>query len=204
MKTLKPNQKRAMIAIILKWFSLILETISLIYLLFSILFVDILITNDTLFSFFIDISTPLIITVITINILSLIAMILWFKRAYYNLHQKVTNLSYGVGWAVGCWFVPILNFIRPYEIMKELYVETDKLLKKDESNIDSRLNTKLLIFWWCFFVISVILNIIFYYNDDDFVIVLLSILGIITSWLTIKVIKTYSIIEPELANDESN
>lgn len=45
-----------------------------------------------------------------------ILFILWFRRAYYNLHQVVKHLEHSEGWAAGAWFVPILNFFRPYHI----------------------------------------------------------------------------------------
>jgi len=59
--------------------------------------------------------------------ISVITFIMWFRRAYFNLHQKVNHLSYSEGWAAGSWFVPIINLYRPYQIMKEIYIETKKL-----------------------------------------------------------------------------
>ncbi len=55
---------------------------------------------------------------------------MWFRRAYFNLHQKVSYLSHSEGWAAGSWFVPIVNLYRPYQIMKEIYVETKELFTK--------------------------------------------------------------------------
>ena len=42
-------------------------------------------------------------------IISGITFIMWFRRAYFNLHQKVSWLNHSEGWAAGCWFVPIVN-----------------------------------------------------------------------------------------------
>lgn len=63
---------------------------------------------------------------IVIYVISCITFIQWFRRAYYNLGQIAKNLSYEEGWAAGSWFVPILNYFRPYQIMKELYKKTKK------------------------------------------------------------------------------
>ncbi|RZK31646.1 MAG: DUF4328 domain-containing protein, partial [Hymenobacter sp.] len=47
--------------------------------------------------------------------LSYVFLILWLRRAYYNLHQLPgINPEYSDGWAAGAWFVPFLNFVRPF------------------------------------------------------------------------------------------
>ena len=38
-------------------------------------------------------------------IISGIVFIQWFRRAYFNLHQKKEFLSFSEGWAAGSWFV---------------------------------------------------------------------------------------------------
>ncbi len=38
--------------------------------------------------------------------------------------------------AVGAWFTSIVNLYSPYQIMKELYVETVKFLKKSNETIE--------------------------------------------------------------------
>ena len=59
--------------------------------------------------------------------LSYIWLIMWMRRAYYNLHQ-LPNIhpEYSDGWAAGAWFVPFLNFVRPYTIMKEVWQDTQR------------------------------------------------------------------------------
>jgi hypothetical protein len=60
-------------------------------------------------------------------VLSYIWLIMWMRRAYYNLHQ-LPNIhpEYSDGWAAGAWFVPFLNFARPYTIMKEVWQDTQR------------------------------------------------------------------------------
>ncbi|TRX16514.1 DUF4328 domain-containing protein [Flavobacterium franklandianum] len=58
---------------------------------------------------------------IVVFILSAITFIQWFRLAYFNLHLRVNRLSYSDGWAAGCWFMPIVNLFRPYQIMKKLF-----------------------------------------------------------------------------------
>jgi hypothetical protein len=46
----------------------------------------------------------------------------WFYRAYKNLRGAgLSGLKYRPGWAVGGFFVPFLNLVRPLEIMKEVW-----------------------------------------------------------------------------------
>ncbi|MQP24140.1 DUF4328 domain-containing protein [Flavobacterium sp. LMO8] len=80
--------------------------------------------------------------------------ILWFRRAYYNLHQVVKHLEHTEGWAAGAWFVPILNFFRPYQIMRELYVESEKYILKIKPNYTKKLNVTFVGLWWTLWIIA--------------------------------------------------
>lgn len=48
-----------------------------------------------------------------------IAFIVWFHRAYSNYALFRRN-ERAVGWAIGSWFVPILNLFRPVQMATEL------------------------------------------------------------------------------------
>jgi hypothetical protein len=46
----------------------------------------------------------------------------WFHRGYRNLRSIGTTAPrFGTGWAVGGWFVPFLNLVRPKQIADELW-----------------------------------------------------------------------------------
>lgn len=50
-----------------------------------------------------------------------LAFLPWFYRAYANLGRLgVARLRYGRGWAIGAWFVPILNLFRPKQIANDI------------------------------------------------------------------------------------
>jgi hypothetical protein len=124
---------------------------------------------------------------------------MWFKRAYFNLHQKVKNLSYSVDWAVGSWFVPILNFFRPYQIMKELYQETKKLLLNKGLITEDSLSTKYIGLWWTLWIIGgIIARLAFKFTINNILLITDNIIGIFLALITIKVIKDYSKVEPLL------
>jgi uncharacterized protein DUF4328 len=50
----------------------------------------------------------------------------WFRRAYRNLWTLgVTWYRFKPGWAIGSWFVPLLNLIRPKEIANDIWRASD-------------------------------------------------------------------------------
>ena len=148
------------------------------------------------------------------HILSAVMFIQWFRRAYYNLHQKINHLSYSEGWAAGAWFVPILNLFRPYQIMKELYNETKNILLKNGLNISKSFSTNLLGLWWTLWIIGNFLGQAVFQSarsaetiDELTTMTMLnmasSIFGIPLALIAIKVIKDYSNIET-LLNEINN
>lgn len=216
MKKLKPNGQRAKNAITLIWIVLVLEIVSLIsgYFQFDLLqtianggeiSTETATTNDTIVE---------IIGIIYLiaYIISGVTFILWFRRAYFNLHLRVNHLSQTEGWAAGSWFVPIVSLYRPYQIMKELYHETRKLLSKKGLIINKNISTDILGWWWTLWIInSVIGQFAFRYSlkaesIDELTIstvasMIGNIAGIPLALITVKVIKDYANIEPKLSED---
>jgi hypothetical protein len=148
-------------------------------------------------------------------IISTITFIQWFRRAYFNLHLIVGNLSYSEAWASGSWFVPILNLFRPYRIMKELYVETRLLLVRNRINFNQNLYTDNLGWWWTIWIISNwVGNVVFKSSlkaetineliTSSVFSMISNILGILLALITIKVIRNYAKVEPLLNQIKSN
>ena len=146
-------------------------------------------------------------------IISIILFIMWFRRAYYNLHKKVTYLSWKEGWASGAWFVPILNLYRPYQIMIEMYEETQELLLQKDSNSNLKLSTLYVGLWWALWSICGIIGNIRHYiqmktetikeqTDITLLNIIYSIILISLAIITIKVIKDYSKAESFLLDIE--
>ena len=146
-----------------------------------------------------------IIAIVTIVafIISTVTFIMWFRRAYFNLHQRINNLSYSEGWAAGSWFVPILNLFRPYQIMKELYERTKSFLQSNGITLNKDLNVTLVGIWWAVWVINNVLGQIVFRSTrsadsiSDFLNVttlgiVSDLVGVILAILVIRVIKDYS------------
>ncbi len=51
-----------------------------------------------------------------------VGFILWTRRLYRNLQPLgATPLRFSEGWAVGAWLVPFLNFVRPKQILDDIW-----------------------------------------------------------------------------------
>ena len=215
---LRPNKQRARNAIMLIWIVMGLEVVLLIsgYLQYELLnqwsnggeiSIESADANDSR-------EQILGIVYMIAYILSSVMFIQWFRRAYYNLHQKINHLSYSEGWAAGAWFVPILNLFRPYQIMKELYNETKNLLLKNGLNISKSFSTNLVGLWWALWIIGSFLGqAVFRLSmnaetiDELTTMTMVSmasnVFGIPLGLIAIKVIQDYSNIEP-LLNEINN
>ncbi len=220
MERLKPNEQRAKTAIMLIWIVLALEIVSLIsgYFQYDLLQA---VANGRLISM--DAATAndtreqvIGILYFIVYIISGITFIQWFRRAYFNLHLRVSHLSQSEGWAAGSWFVPIICLFRPYLIMKELYQKTKKCLMENGQSVNENFSTAYLGWWWTLWIVSNFIGqFVFRFSmnaesvDSLIIITLVSIVGnavgITLAFITVKVIKDYSSIEPllcEIKEDE--
>jgi hypothetical protein len=213
MEKLKPNEKRAKTAIMLIWIVLAIEIISLISSYFQFNLLQSAANGQTISmetAAANDVRERIIgLIYIIAYIISAITFIKWFRRAYFNLHQKVYHLSESEGWAAGCWFIPILYLYKPYQLMKELYVETEMLLtRKGLSHIET-ITTKFLGWWWALWIINNIIGQIIFraslkaetiteLTDLTIANIISDIIVIPLALITVKVIKDYSNVEPML------
>ncbi len=212
MKSLKPNGQRAKNAIIVIWIILVLDVLSLIsgYFQYDLLKT---VVNGGFISpvqaTLNDLREQIIaILYLLASIVSAITFIQWFRRAYFNLHLHVEYLLHPEGWAAGSWFVPIVSFYRPYQIMKELYEESIELLEKRGIRIPD-ISMSYISIWWAFWILSsifgqIILRITLKSNTvDDYIFTTIcsmiqNIVNIPLALLAIQVIKNYAKLEPHL------
>ena len=159
---LRPNEFRAKTAIIMFGIVLLVQTFSLIsgYLQYKLV-------NELALGHFVaeseleynDSRERIIVVVyVVVLLLSLIGFIRWFRRSYYNLHLKAEVLSYTEGWAAGSWFIPIINFVRPYKIMKELHLETNNLIIRADKNLEVSNYIVLINLWWTLWITTTIVG----------------------------------------------
>jgi hypothetical protein len=213
---LKPNQKRSQIAITLIWICLIVNLISLFssYLQYQLLIQLSKGSEIANYKLEQNDSREQLVGVVTliVSIISAVAFIQWFRRAYFNLHSLVPNLTYSEGWAAGSWFVPVIGFFRPYQIMVELYNKTIARLVERKLFENQSFDLSFVKVWWALWIIVSIIGRVVYkfiseaetldkFIDCTIFSMVESILYIPLSLITIKVIKVYSNFENILFND---
>lgn len=205
MNSLRSNSERAKTAITLIWVVMALEIISFISGLFQY---DLLLSLEDGIKFSeLELESndnreqAIAVLYFIASIISGITFIQWFRRAYYNLHQKVDNLSHTEGWAAGSWFVPIICLFRPFQIMKELYIETNFYLVSKGAAIKRELSPFYLGLWWTLWIISnIIAQIVFRSSADTineiigiaFLSLVGNVIGVVLAFVTVKVIKDYA------------
>lgn len=94
---------------------------------------------------------------VAIYLVTGIVFIIWFHRAYKNLESWGTELPHKTGWAIGAWFVPILNLFRPKGIADAIWKASDSELStpvgdawsKDEAPVFMHV-------WWVTWILSFI------------------------------------------------
>ena len=87
---------------------------------------------------------------VAVYLLTAVVFLIWNSRVYRNLEALSRwRLAHGPGWAIGSWFVPFLNLLRPYQIMREtLWVSSYPELADDTPFGYTPPGTALLGFWW--------------------------------------------------------
>jgi hypothetical protein len=60
-----------------------------------------------------------------IQLATAVLFIAWMHRTYANLAPLGARQRFGTGWAVGSWFVPFLNLIRPKQIVDDAWRASD-------------------------------------------------------------------------------
>lgn len=209
---LKPNDQRAKMAIVLITLVSIILIISILFDFLQIVLLknpySIIEAEEN------DFRQQVIgILLVVFYITSVVTFIQWFRRAYFNLHIKANNLEYTEGWAAGSWFVPIVNLFRPYRIMNELYLETQKILSQSNPKYKTIVSTQFVGIWWTMWIISNLIDrvstkltlkaeTIEELTTSSLVSIFSSSFTILLAGITIKVIYDYSKIEMDFYNSK--
>lgn len=84
--------------------------------------------------------------------------LMWVHRTYRNLPALgAEGLKYSPGWAVGYYFIPILNLVRPYQIMSETWRASDSR-HAGGTSWKSLAAPALLGWWWGMHLVSRVVN----------------------------------------------
>jgi hypothetical protein len=77
-------------------------------------------------------------------VLTLIFILRWIYFANFNAHQLgAIGMRFTPGWSIGWFFIPIANFWKPYQVMKELWQ-----VSKNSSTWRVQSVSPLVPWWW--------------------------------------------------------
>lgn len=131
---------------------------------------------------------------IPLFIATVVFFLIWEHRAFNNLSAlKARNLEFSPGWAVGWWFIPFANLVKPFQAMRELYNESDPDFDPNLGFLSSSSSAPAMMgFWWACWIIGNIFSNISSKLDDTTVFPVLMIISsafeIIAGALLIKII----------------
>lgn len=93
----------------------------------------------------------------TVYVATAVVFLMWFHRAYKNLPAFGVTTEQTPGWAVGMWFIPFANLVRPYQAVREMWVKSDPggdfRQGYDERGLASK-SAALVGVWWAAWLIS--------------------------------------------------
>jgi hypothetical protein len=137
-----------------------------------------------------------------VYIATVVLFLMWLYRAHSNLSVLLTSdLQFSSGWAVGWWFIPFANLIKPFQVVREVWCKSSPEVDTEPSflSVSTCSAPTFMGFWWAFWIISNILSNITgnVFNPDDpsslvasgYLFTISGILSATAAALAIKVVK---------------
>lgn len=88
-------------------------------------------------------------SLILVCVITAVCFCMWGYRAYANLAPLgARGLQYSPRWAVGAFFVPIMNLVRPYQIYTEVWKASDPQYPSWNPRIGHTQGAILVNLWW--------------------------------------------------------
>ncbi|GHJ58931.1 hypothetical protein NOK12_14490 [Nocardioides sp. OK12] len=79
------------------------------------------------------------LVLVVLHIMVLVLMIIWLFQAHRSDRMDPARLEHRSGWAIGGWFVPVLNLWRPYQMVEDVRLG---------SRSGSGPSTNVVLWWW--------------------------------------------------------
>lgn len=84
-----------------------------------------------------------------------VVFLVWFRKAYQNLDRfSVRGLDYSANWALGGFFVPILNLFRPYQVAREIAKASSDQMFESRTSWKEKETPSIIKWWWGLFLVS--------------------------------------------------
>lgn len=86
--------------------------------------------------------------------------IAWLYRAYTNLRKtSVAGLRFAPGWAIGAWFIPVFWWIRPKQMIDDVWRAGERGAEVRDDSWRRRPVSPLLHWWWALWVVAGLLGV---------------------------------------------
>lgn len=106
-----------------------------------------------------------------IYISTAVGFLMWVHRTHSNLqYLRPSHLEFTSGWAVGWWFIPFANLVKPFQAVREIWWESDPDVPGEASFLSSSLHsapTYMGIWWGSWILSNVLSNITSNVYDPD-------------------------------------
>lgn len=93
------------------------------------------------------------IAMLFMMIVCIVVVGMWIYRASANAHALSDEMTISPGWAVGWYFVPFMNLVRPYQAMREIW-----LASHFRGNWHGESAPAILGWWWGLWIVTNILG----------------------------------------------
>jgi hypothetical protein len=216
MEEIKPNDKRAKVAIIVFYVMMVVDAVYIIFAFYAKSFYTSL-ANGASYS---EQSILLVafgemalgLAHFSSNLVCIIMFVMWFRRAYANLNRIGKYLTESND-SMAFWgfAIPILNFFKPYQMMKEVWDKTQQTTRTVNENYQLKQSSGFILAWWlCFVVLRIVDQVSFRMNlktetYEEFAAttsydIFSSSFDIVCVLLTIHMIKKVAVIEKDLSS----
>jgi hypothetical protein len=94
---------------------------------------------------------------ILLYLATVIFFLVWLFRIYKNLDLLESGYrEFTAGWAVGWWFVPFANLVKPFQVVREAWCESDPIIEQGPQFLSSSLDSAppYIGLWWGFWIAS--------------------------------------------------
>lgn len=89
---------------------------------------------------------------LVLYLLTIVMMIVWLYRVYVNLPHLARERKYKQGWVIGGWFVPFLNLVRPFSLIRDAWAKSAPALDAPPPSSDAA--PPIITVWWLTWVIA--------------------------------------------------
>lgn len=94
---------------------------------------------------------------IPIFLFTVVTFLMWLYRIFANLPAvRSDQTEFTPGWAVGWWFIPLANLIKPYQAVRTAWAESDPEVDLEQGFLTSVQPAApgFMTIWWAFWIIG--------------------------------------------------